>query len=873
MNADKLLGNLNTMATTILGTIGALTGNPAIQAVAFLPAVGNEIYTKLSEDKCFVSANINDDLKSLLKKTSLSTLEILSHESKTKADFFQYANARIEMNEAITSISSLIETIQNDLEMEQRYQKVDITPSDIQEIGQIFSKIFVDNLYKYTKLQNYLFSNSLSDHEKRIADLEVQTSVEPIVLPTVKEFIDDKKFYCDKFSETLFLHKGLPQENAVSLSDVYTSPEVKTVGRWRATIKNESYNLAEDAIKDFINYSPTMPGTRLFDILFIEGQAAVGKSSLIAWLCWHYNKKDKTAINLLGNRQLITIKLRDISHTRLNQGVLNLQSPFLQFYAYLLKEDEHKLSKTPKLEDELKKVFANTILVLEGFDELCMVEELFEGGKYTYFQNLSNELTRMDCECKVIVTTRHSYLRIEGLDFPKAHISISPFSEMKRKIWLEKYESKCALDKDMKNILLRNDVQLLDGIIDSPLTLYMIVSKNVHISEASTLWDIYHQIFAEEVYQRHYEKGSPHDISLHRDLLYQLTAEIANAVSKEQHRYTTVNKLLEIQSIRKLLDGLHGFDKSQNPDYQTIKDILEECCGIASYFKISEKTDIDGQSKCAIEFYHNNIQDYFCCEYVWINLERIYSNVPDDTFAMEKWFISNFQKMFQYSTFLKYSSEGYRSMALRFLDSKVKYLKDSGIQTDFICQEIKKHYLQHFMGKMLQTGILYEYEYSGNENILSMMACIYSAVLSVYHTIYLPYLTGNEKIAIAEESVKMDINTSFIYRYLFLVANIIDQTHINFDGIMFSGINFGRHDFRFSSFKQCLMIGCDFENADLRGADFSFASLQRADFSKAIIDETTVFTKATFENTRVTRQQRLYLEKWTKKGLVVVDNQ
>ena len=64
---------------------------------------------------------------------------------------------------------------------------------------------------------------------------------------------------------------------------------------------------------------------------------------------------------------------------------------------------------------------------------------------------------------------------------------------------------------------------------------------------------------------------------------------------------------------------------------------------------------------------------------------------------------------------------------------------------------------------------------------------------------------------------------------------------------MFSGINFGRHDFRFSSFKQCLMIGCNFENADLRGIDFS----------KAIINGTTIFENATFENTRVTQQQRL----------------
>lgn len=872
MNENKLMDDLNITATTILGTVGALTGNPAIQAGAFLPAVAHKIYTKLSEDKYFVSANINDDLEALLKETCLSTQNILSHESKTKTEFFQYANARIETVKAIANTSDLIKIIQTDLEIEKRSQVVDITALDIKKIGQLFSKTFMDNLHKYPKLQNYFFSNSLSDHEKRITNLEGKTFVESNVIPAAKVILDDKKFYCDKFSETLFLHKSLPKGREISLNDIYTSPKVKTVGQWRETIQNVSYDYAEDAIRDFINYSPTKPGTSPFDVLFIEGQAAVGKSSLIAWLCWHYDKKDKIAIDILGNRQLITIKLRDISRKPANKGALNFQSPFLQFYAYLLKEDEYILSQMPKLEDAFKQVFAKTILVLEGFDELCMVESLFEEGKFIYFQNLSNELARMDCGCKVIVTTRHSYLRVEELDFPKAHLSICPFTEGKRKTWLQKYESKCAVEKDIKDILLRHDTQLLDGIIDSPLTLYMIVSKNVHISEASNLWDIYHQIFAEEVYKRHYEKGTPHDINVHRDLLYQLTAEIAIAVSKEQHLFTTVDRLLGIQNIRQLLDDLHGLDKSKNPNYHAIKKILEECFGLASYFKISEKTDIHGRSKCAVEFYHNNIKDYFCCEYIWINLERIYSNIPNDTFAMEKWFISNFQKMFQYSVFLKDTSEGDRSMAIRFLDSKVRHLKECGVQTDFIYQEIKNHYFQHFMGKMLQTGMLYKYEYTGNENVLNMMACIYAAVFSVYHTIYLPYLADDERIAIAEDSVNVDISTSFIYRLLFITANVKNQTHIKFDGIMFSGIEFGRHDFRYSSFIGCLMIGCDFENVDLRGADFSFASLERADLSKAIIDETTIFKKASFENTRVTQKQLLYLEKWTNTGLLVVDN-
>lgn len=80
-----------------------------------------------------------------------------------------------------------------------------------------------------------------------------------------------------------------------------------------------------------------------------------------------------------------------------------------------------------------------------------------------------------------------------------------------------------------------------------------------------------------------------------------------------------------------------------------------------------------------------------------MNLERIYSKIPNNPLDSEKWFISNFQNMFQYSVFLKDSSEGSRSMSIRFLENKIRFLKENNIRTDFICQEIKfgKHDFSH----------------------------------------------------------------------------------------------------------------------------------------------------------------------------------
>ena len=79
-----------------------------------------------------------------------------------------------------------------------------------------------------------------------------------------------------------------------------------------------------------------------------------------------------------------------------------------------------------------KKLFTNALLIIEEFDELCMLESTVGTGKNLYFQNLYKKLTRMDYDCKIIVSTRPEYLNVERLYFPKAHLTIYPFTETKK---------------------------------------------------------------------------------------------------------------------------------------------------------------------------------------------------------------------------------------------------------------------------------------------------------------------------------------------------------------------------------------------------------------------------------------------------------
>ena len=690
----------------------------------------------------------------------------------------------------------------------------------------------------------------------------------------LQKMADNTGEYCKKYEETLFLHHGL--EKQVTLRDVYVLPgavaeedfmwnKVLCKRNGREPSGGWEYDSAAEAIRDFLQYRRRDVDDRPVDFLFLEGQAAMGKSSLTAWMCWNARHADEGGDpgflplkEALNGRRLVAVRLRELPES--GEAILNLEEPMLQLSAYLLKleEDDARLKRHWK--KIAKVLFQDTLLILEGFDELCMMEGVKGDGKNRYFNILWNELGQLDCNCKIMVTTRPEYLKVEVLNFLSAHLFIKPFEKEQRAAFVEKYERFAPVAPETKEILLQDQAGALEGIVDSPLTLYMIAARNVQLKAQSNLWKIYHDIFANEVFQRSYERGAPHAIQRYQQQLYRLTAEIANALALERHLSISVEKLLDAEQVKALLEQICA---EQNKEVQKV---LEDCYALASYFHFTKKTDEQGRNLGAIEFYHNNIKDYFYCEYIWLRLEEIYANIPQDELAQERWFLKNFQEMFQYSTELKVErNRPGRAKPLDFLEGRVWYEAANDQESEFIKQEMQQHYFRHFFSMMLLTGGISSYEYTGQENVLNMMGCILSSVLNVYHTIYLPHLDFGERMEIMERIRAAAISTNVVLRLLFLAAGLYDLSHICFDGVSLAKIDFRGRDFYGSSFRDCLLIGCIFSGCDLRGVDFSGASLISADLRGAIIDETTAFSDTTeFENTKIDGAQKQYLLRWVK---------
>ena len=158
--------------------------------------------------------------------------------------------------------------------------------------------------------------------------------------------------YKEIFEEPLFLHKGNPE---VCLRNLFV-PHRFRGGR----VTNESMDA----------YLARFVRDEKAQFLFIEGDAGCGKSSLTAYLSWHYERRDETAAKIFGDAQLITVRLRNIDVPTGGRKDEHLTIGVLRFL-YGDKESDRDILRRFR-ESGVR------VLLLDGYDELCTTDGIEE---------------------------------------------------------------------------------------------------------------------------------------------------------------------------------------------------------------------------------------------------------------------------------------------------------------------------------------------------------------------------------------------------------------------------------------------------------------------------------------------------------------
>ena len=605
--------------------------------------------------------------------------------------------------------------------------------------------------------------------------------------------------YVKSFGSVLFLHKGEDRQ-AITLKDIYVQPS------YRFSVRSS----VKETDADFMEVLRQFGEREDNRVMIIEGDAGVGKSSLIAHLCYQNEKRlQQNKSGIWKDSNVYCVRLRNLTTNRNFKEVPVqeiLKELGLPFHTELGNRD---------------------IVLLDGFDELCMMDGMTE-----FAEHILSEIIRGFSGAHIIITTRPKFidmakLKQQGLGTDIIYILLNHFDTVKREEWIQKYRLICGKEDYPKLERIRMiDNEASDGICDTPLALYMLAAGKITDDAWNNPWVLYHQIFCEELSNTEYNKlFSPtaytHGISRYNDVLYRISAEISYKM------YRTGNKKLYVlqEEIEEIIEGVQL-------EIGRTEQLIKRCYALCNYWKN------DGERGMA-EFYHNNIRDFFLCEKIFFELENIYQNFKPDYMQNErkleeaiKKFIIAFSRLYTFSDFSDKVSE--------FIFYRSLYKMENGTEENFILQELKYQFLGCFFEKMFIHGAVHEYQYDGERNLYQENINVLKCVVQIYRHIYEPYVVKEKKRLewFFNAASEMNFIEGFpgLFKPVFIRTPLTISSDYNIPVAGYANFNLydmKKADLRYGMFNHSKFLSCDFSDTILKSTDFTGSILKQCYFVNA----------------------------------------
>lgn len=441
-----------------------------------------------------------------------------------------------------------------------------------------FKYLVDENIQRKDEIDH--LTNEINDVNSRVNTLEQNNACRD-EKKNPDSFIDKiLNGYSEHFTEALYLNKD---NSNVNLKNLFVIPDVSTVYKK----VSGSCNLLEYLSTTFL--SEAKP-------LVLLGDAGSGKTTIVSWLAYKFyvEKNSETSQKLFGDKQLLIVKLRDV-----NKGDIRDEGLYDAICRYLHVECEHN-------------TFRDKYVVLDGMDEISLTENYVDYKQY--FIELHEKFSDA---FKLIITSRSSVVSSDTIIDKTGKEAYSvykldSFSYSNKLEWIRKYE-KCTGSTILEGIKDRFLSTEDDTIFDYPQLMYMIAGEKQESGNWSldNEWSIYHHIFYDVVFSKEYD-GKTHPFNKYRDTAYRLLEIIAY----EMYLKNSDEKIEK----KRINDLLARLDDSHLKTSSELLDAFEKYgYGMGCYWNIGDDAEI--------EFYHNNIRDYFIAEYIYRELNNIFSSV------------------------------------------------------------------------------------------------------------------------------------------------------------------------------------------------------------------------------------------------------
>ena len=377
--------------------------------------------------------------------------------------------------------------------------------------------------------------------------------------------------YAKNYEEPLFMH--LYADPPVRLMDLYVDPAF-------TRYEIPSRDMA-GCIEEYL-HSDAYKRERFF---FIEGSAAIGKTSLVSWLCWHYWKKTPEGAQMFGDRKLVCVRLRELDFqddAKAEDVLLNdLGIPDIEAF---------------------ERRYPDAVVILDGADELSMVSNIPHGSVEEFLL----ELQRKFRSHKFLITTRPKFLEMKkfsSMVYDYRLIVLSHYNAQLRGEWLDRYQA-CGQTVPENTERYIRSLQGMDenGIADTPLALYLLAQCDAESDLLGNQWALFHRIFSEAILKGEYNANFAESAALMDERSGAINYRVVQAIAFRMFRNASEERYY--LNNEEIMEAIAECDLGNlSPER------VRETCVLCAYWK-------NVGNLGALEFYHNNIRDFFLCEYL-----------------------------------------------------------------------------------------------------------------------------------------------------------------------------------------------------------------------------------------------------------------
>lgn len=647
-----------------------------------------------------------------------------------------------------------------------------------------------NNILDFTSLIKKVSSISeepIGNYNDILESLEVFMNKNYSVFGTMEHECIDKKNrvetviqeYSDNFTEKLFRHK-YNTNSKVTLDKLFVEPKISAKG-------SDNMNVVK-AIGNFL-WNETEKR-----ILFIEGDAAIGKTSVVSYLCYHYLNKDEICKAVFLQSDVVCVRLRELDFSDKNKKIDRIILDYLNIENI----------------QNFRALFPDCILIMDGADEMSMIEGIHRGG----LEDLIVAIRRTFRNNKIIITSRPQFIDtkvFENRSFGVETIKILHFDAEIRRKWMKKYEE-CGekISETTKNYINNLDEEAAIGVADTPLALYILVACDMSSQLQNNIWALYHEIFNKAIinteYNENFDNNLEHPIKEYEKLLYKIVCNIAFKMfknSEEERYYITSYELDDI--IEEL-----GLDSE-------IIEGIKKCCVLCAYWK-------DNGREGALEFYHNNIRDYFFAEYIFDMLVSIMDNRCENK---EECFLERMCNIMQYGRISHTTWE----QTFLFIYKRIQYIgnHDERIKK-FVCIFIniyKNIILKDTIWKFKYEGFYYQKLKNTLFNTLLLVRIFIRGTHSEEKCIRTTFWNSDEElIKIKNSNILSDLSKIFGERVAIGENEIISVGQ----NCVLDNLNFEKKNLSDMSFKGSQLNLVNFSNTYMENIDFSFCKMSNISF-------------------------------------------